>query len=73
MPPGATEVLGVHAPLGTGVAEVFGDLVAAIVIERARRIADLADPSAAFGEARGWGARTVTALAPGTGLASRSS
>ena len=43
-------VFGVHAPPGTGVAEVFGDLVAAIVTERARRIADLADPAAAFGE-----------------------
>ena len=37
-------VFGVHAPLGTGVAEVFGDLVAAVIIERARRIADLAEP-----------------------------
>ena len=41
-------MFGVHAPPGTGVAEVFGDLVAAIVTERARRIADLADPAAAF-------------------------
>jgi hypothetical protein len=53
-------VFGVHAPPGTGVAEVFGDLVAAIVTERARRIADLADPAAAFGERRAWGAHTVT-------------
>ena len=60
----ATGVFGVHAPLGTGVAEVFGDLVAAVVIERARRIADLAEPSAAFGEGRGWGAHTVTAPIP---------
>ena len=60
----ATGVFGVHAPLGTGVAEVFGDLVAAVVIERARRIADLADPSAAFGEGRAWGAHTVTVPAP---------
>ena len=37
-----------HAPPGTGVAEVFGNLVAAIVTERARRIADLPDPAAAF-------------------------
>ena len=59
-----TGVFGVHAPLGTGVAEVFGDLVAAVVIERARRLADLADPSAAFGEGRGWGAHVVTAPAP---------
>ena len=60
----ANGVFGVHAPLGTGVAEVFGDLVAAVVIERARRIEDLAEPSAAFGEGRGWGAHTVTAPAP---------
>jgi hypothetical protein len=57
-------LLGVHAPPGTGVAEVFGDLVAAIVTERARRIADLTDPAAAFGEARVWGAHTVTGPAP---------
>lgn len=57
-------VFGVHAPLGTGVAEVFGDLVAAVVTERAKRIADLADPAAAFGEARTWGAYTVTEPTP---------
>ena len=57
-------VFGVHAPLGTGVSEVFGDLVAAVVTERARRIADLTDPAAAFGEARTWGAYTVTEPAP---------
>jgi hypothetical protein len=53
-------VFGVHAASGTGVAEVFGDLVAGIVTERARRIADLADPAAAFGEPRRWGTHTVT-------------
>ena len=53
-------VFGVHAPPGTGVAEVFGDLVAAIVTERARRIAELANPAAAFGETRTWGPHTVT-------------
>ena len=63
----AGQVLGVHAPPGTGVAEVLGDLVAAIVTERARRIADLADPAAAFGDAHTWGACTVTALAPDLG------
>ena len=52
-------VFGVHAPPGTGVAEVFGDLVAAVVTERARRIAELADPAAAFGETRTWGPHTV--------------
>jgi hypothetical protein len=53
-------VFGVHAPPGTGVAEVFGDLVAAIVTERARRIAELANPAAAFGKTRTWGPHTVT-------------
>jgi len=56
-------VFGVHAPPGTGVAEVFGDSVAAIVTERARRIAELANPAAAFGETRTWGPHTVTELA----------
>jgi hypothetical protein len=60
-------VFGVHAPPGTGVAEVFGDLVAAIVTERARRLADLADPAAAFGEMFTWGTHTVTEPAPKLG------
>jgi len=54
-------VFGVHAPPGTGVAEVFGDLVAAIVTERARRIADLPDPAAAFAPPLTWGVHTVAA------------
>src|ERR1700722_20061485 len=54
-------VFGVHAPPGTGVAEVFGDLVAAIVTERARRIAELPDPAAAFAPPRTWGVHTVAA------------
>ena len=54
-------VFGVHAPPGTGVAEVFGDLVAAIVTERARRIADLPDPAAAFRPPLTWGVHTVAA------------
>jgi hypothetical protein len=57
-------VFGVHAPPGTGVAEVFGDLVAAIVTERALRIADLPDPSAAFGDVLTWGPHTVAAPDP---------
>ena len=57
---GADWMFGVHAAPGTGVAEVFGDLVAAIVTERARRIAELASPAAAFGETRTWGPHTVT-------------
>jgi hypothetical protein len=60
-------VFGVQAPPGTGVAEVFGDLVAAVVTERARRIADLVYPAAAFGEEYAWGAHTVTAVAPELG------
>jgi hypothetical protein len=51
----------VHAPPGTGVAEVFGDLVAAIITERARRIADLPGPAAAFGEPRTWSSHRVAA------------
>lgn len=61
---GDGSVFGVYAPPGTGVAEVFGDLVAAIVTERARRIADLPGPAAAFGTARTWGVHTVAAPAP---------
>ena len=50
----------VHAPPGTGVSEVFGDLVAAIVTQRACRIADLPDPAAAFGEPLpAWGHHAV--------------
>jgi hypothetical protein len=56
---GGERFFGVHAPPGTGVAEVFGDLVAAVVTERARRIAELPDPAAAFGPVLTWGAHTV--------------
>ena len=59
----------VHAPPGTGVAEVFGDLVAAIITERARRIAELPSPAAAFGESRAWSTHRVAAPNPAlTGL-----
>ena len=57
-------VFAVHAPPGTGVAEVFGDLVAAIITERARRIADLPGPEAAFGELRTWSTHRVAAPNP---------
>jgi hypothetical protein len=57
-------VFAVHAPPGTGVAEVYGDLVAAIITERARRIADLPGPAAAFGELRTWSTHTVAAPNP---------
>jgi hypothetical protein len=63
-PADASRVFGVHAPLGTGVTEVFADLVAAVVTERARRIAELADPAAAFGPVCTWDTHTVTMLAP---------
>jgi len=50
----------VHAPPGTGVTEVFGDLVAAIITQRACRIADLPDPADAFGEPLpAWGPHVV--------------
>jgi hypothetical protein len=58
-------VIGLHALPGTGVAEVFGDLVAAVILERARRIARLPNPAAAFGDTVNWGPHVVTALAPG--------
>jgi hypothetical protein len=57
-------VLAMHAPPGTGVAEVFGDMVAAIITERARRIADLPNPAAAFGESHTWSAHRVAAPNP---------
>ena len=57
-------VFAVHAPPGTGVAEVYGDLVAAIITERARRIADLPGPAAAFGELRPWSTHRVAAPNP---------
>jgi hypothetical protein len=63
-PPDQRGPLAVHAPPGTGVAVVFGDLVAAIVTERARRIADLPGPAAAFEEPRTWGTHTVATPAP---------
>jgi hypothetical protein len=54
----------VHAPPGTGTVAVFSDLVAAIVVERARRLAELPSPGAAFGAAREWGSHAVRAPAP---------
>src|SRR5580692_5079628 len=57
-------VFAVHAPPGTGVAEVYGDLVAAVITERARRIADLPGPAAAFGELRTWSTHTIVAPNP---------
>lgn len=57
-----------HAPSGTGTTAVFSDLIAAIVVERARRLAQLPDPHAAFGASHMWqsstAAHTVTAPVP---------
>jgi hypothetical protein len=57
-------VFAVHAPPATGLAEVYGDLVAAIITERARRIADLPSPAAAFGEPQFWSTHRVAAPNP---------
>jgi len=61
---GDASVFAVHAPPGTGVAEVYGDLVAAVITERARRIADLPGPAAAFGEPRSFSTHRVSAPNP---------
>lgn len=53
-------LLAVHAPAGTGTAEVCADLIAAIVTERARKLAELPDPADAFGEPRPLGAHRVS-------------
>ena len=53
----------VHAPPGTGTVGVFSDVVAAIVVERGRRLAELPSPGAAFGAAREWGSHAVRAPA----------
>jgi len=57
---GDAGLFAMHAPAGTGVTEVLGDLVAAIVTQRACRIADLPDPAAAFGKPLpAWGPHVV--------------
>jgi hypothetical protein len=61
-------VFAVHAPPGTGTTAVFSDLIASIVVERARRLAELPNPRDAFGDSRTWqsgpAAHTVTAPVP---------
>jgi hypothetical protein len=58
----------VHAPPATGTTSVFSDLIAAIVVERARRLAELPAPREAFGDSCTWHSRgtahTVTAPIP---------
>ncbi|HXC83675.1 MAG TPA: hypothetical protein VNV62_17640 [Trebonia sp.] len=58
----------VHAPPATGTAAMFSDLIAAIVVERARRLAELPAPRDAFAESHTWRAgpatHTVTAPVP---------
>jgi hypothetical protein len=56
----------VHAPPATGTTAMFSDLIAAIVVERARRLAELPAPRDAFGESHPWrvGLATHTVTAP---------
>jgi hypothetical protein len=58
----------VHAPPATGTTAMFSDLIAAIVVERARRLAELGAPRDAFADSHTWrvgpATHTVTAPAP---------
>ena len=56
----------VHAPPATGTTAVFSDLIAAIVVERARRLSELPSPRDAFGDSHTWhgGAAPHTVTAP---------
>lgn len=62
------EILGRDAPLSAvdgrpaGIAAVFNDLIAAIVTERARVLAGLESPDAAFGTPLRWGSHQVAPL-----------
>jgi hypothetical protein len=66
----AAALSAIHAPRGSGedddndCADVFSDLIAAIVTERARRLADLPSPGAAFGATVRWLGHTIAVPAP---------
>jgi hypothetical protein len=57
----ATALSAVHTPPGSDVTNVFSDLIAAIVTERARVLASLPSPEAAFGGALPEGSPVVAA------------
>ena len=63
-------IFAMHAPPGTAATAVFSDLVAAIVVERAKRLAELTGTRAAFRDALSWqaGPATHTVRAPAAAL-----
>lgn len=57
--PRAAALAAVHTPRGSDVTAVFSDIIAAVLAERARVLAALPSPAAAFGTALPWGSRAV--------------